>query len=332
MMKYLLTLCCFFASPFFANAQYPTIGKIHRLDPELDAILDTAAKIEVIAQGFTWSEGPVWVKKEGYLLFSDVPKNVIHKWSATKGLEVFLENAGFKDTTYSKESGTNGLIINRKGHLVACEHGNRRISEMPLHHPEKKKTLAHLFEGKQLNSPNDLVQAKTGDYYFTDPPFGLPKRGVDDPARELPFQGVYRIDKKGVLSVQIKDIYRPNGLTFNPNQSILYIASSDAKEPYIYAYKVKKDGNLGERTIFYDKAGSDGLKVDKKGYVYITCRFPSNGAVHGDLLILNPSGKLIGRIETGNHNANMAFGEDGKTLFVTSTGNLLRIRLKAAGF
>lgn len=331
-MKKVFLLSCLFAAQFLTNAQHPTIGKIHRLDPELDSIIDTTAQIEIIAQGFVWSEGPVWVKKEGYLLFTDVPKNVIHKWSTAKGLEVFLQNAGFKDTSYSKESGANGLIINQKGNLVACEHGNRRVSEMPLQQSNKKKNLAHLFEGKQLNSPNDIVQAKSGDYYFTDPPFGMPKRGIDDAAKELPFQGVYRIDKKGTLSLQIKDIFRPNGLTFNPNQNILYVASSDAKEPYIYAYPVEKDGNLGEKRIFYDKAGSDGMKIDKEGHVFITCRFPANGAVHGDVLILNASGKLIGRIETGNRNSNLAFGEDGKTLFITSTGNLLRVRLKSSGF
>jgi len=144
-------------------AQYQTIGKIHRYDAALDALLDTTAKIEIVAQGFTWSEGPVWVKKEGYLLFTDVPENTIHKWSEAKGLEVFLKPSGYTGTgVYSEEPGANGLIINTKGNLVSCEHGDRRVAEMPIHHPDEKKTLAHTYEGKQLNSPNDLVQKNPG--------------------------------------------------------------------------------------------------------------------------------------------------------------------------
>jgi gluconolactonase len=332
-MKKIWIISYLAAIPFFANAQYATIGKIHRISPELDAVLDTTAKIEVIAQGFKWSEGPVWVAKGGFLLFTDVPNNKIHQWSASKGLSLFLDKAGYDEAVeYSSEPGANGLIINKKGHLVACEHGNRRVSEMPLNKPKKKKTVAHLLDGKKLNSPNDVVQARSGDYYFTDPPYGLPKRGADEPAKELPFQGVYRIDKKGRLSVQNKDISRPNGLALNPDQRILYVASSDDREPYIYAFPVKSDGNLGEKSIFYAAGGSDGLKVDKKGNLYVTSRVPK-GAQTGDVLIINPSGKMIGRIDLGGRlTSNVAFGEDGRTLFITCTDKVLRVRLKASGF
>jgi gluconolactonase len=313
-----------------AMAQYPTIGKIHRYDAALDALLDTTAKIEILANGFTWSEGPVWVKKEGYLLFTDVPENTIHKWSEAKGLEVFLKPSGYTGTgVYSEEPGANGLIINSKGNLVSCEHGDRRIAEMPIHHPEQKKTLAHMYEGKKLNSPNDLVQKKSGDYYFTDPPYGLPGRGKPEPAKELDFQGVYRINKKGEISLQIKNLGRPNGLAFNPDESILYVGTSE-RPTLINAYPVDKEGNLGEGKLFFDaselakqgiRGGYDGMKVDAKGNVWTTGP--------GGVLIINSSGKLLGRIATGNGNSNVAFGgADGKYLFITSDMNLLLVKIK----
>lgn len=311
-------------------AQYPTIGKIHRYDAGLDALLDTTAKIEIVANGFTWSEGPVWVKKEGYLLFTDVPKNTIHKWSEAKGLEVFLKPSGYTGTgVYSEEPGANGLIINTKGNLVSCEHGDRRIAEMPIHHPDQKKTLAHTFEGKKLNSPNDLVQKKSGDYYFTDPPYGLPGRGKPEPAKELDFQGVYRINTKGEISLQIKDLSRPNGLAFSPDERILYVGTSE-RPTLINAYSVDKAGNLGEGKLFFDasvlakegiRGGYDGMKVDAKGNVWTTGP--------GGVLVINSAGKLLGRIATGNRNSNVAFGgADGKYVFITSDMNLLRIKIK----
>ncbi len=309
-------------------AQYPKIGKIYRLDPELDEILDTSTPIELIATGFQWSEGPVWVKNGNFLLFTDVPNNIIHKWSEAKGLELFMNKAGYdKGHSYSQEPGANGLIINHKGNLVACQHGNRQLAEISLKDRKVIKSLAHLFEGKQLNSPNDLVQSKSGDYYFTDPPFGLPGRGIEEPAKELAFQGVYRIDRKGKLSVQEKTIERPNGLAFNPDQRILYVASSGENQPYIYAYKMKPNGDLGEKSVFYDKGGSDGMKVNSSGYVFATGRFTKE-ANSGDVLIINQAGKLIGRLDTGNKCSNVAFGENEKVIYITSSGNLLRLKLK----
>jgi len=312
---------------------FPTIGKIHRLDPGLDRLLDTTSKIEILGTGYTWSEGPVWVKKGGYLLFSDVPENVIHKWSAEKGIEEFLRPSGYTGTgTYSEEPGSNGLIINKKGNLVSCEHGDRRIAEMPLNKPDQKKTLAHLFEGKKLNSPNDLVQKSSGDYYFTDPPYGLPGRGKDEPAKELAFQGVYRIDTKGKLTLQSTDLIRPNGLAFSPDEKILYVGQSDMKGLIWMAYPVNPDGNLGQGNVFYDagplakkgwKGAPDGFKVDKAGNLWATGP--------GGVLIISPAGKLLGRIEAGSATANCAFGDDGKTLFITADMNLLRVKTKTTG-
>jgi gluconolactonase len=329
-MKKILVTTFLLSLGLSAMAQYVTKGKIHRYDAALDALIDTSAKIEILATGFTWSEGPVWVKKGGYLLFTDVPENTIHKWSEASGLEVFLKPSGYTGPgIYSQEPGANGLIINTKGNLVSCEHGDRRIAEMPLQHPEKKKTLAHLFEGKKLNSPNDLVQKKSGDYYFTDPPYGLPGRGKPEPLKELDFQGVYRIDTKGKLSLQINDLRRPNGLAFSPDERILYVGTSEAPT-YIKSYPVDKDGNLGQGTVFFDAAvlvkegirgGYDGMKVDANGNVWTTGP--------GGVLIISAEGKLLGRIATGNANSNVAFGgADGKYLFITSDMNLLRIKLK----
>lgn len=328
--------CCLTGSLFSMNAQeksYPTIGKIHRLDPALDQLLDVNSPIEILGTGYTWSEGPVWVKKGKYLLFSDVPENVIHKWAPGKEVEVFLKPSGYTGTIpYSEEPGANGLIINKKGNLVSCEHGDRRLAEMPLDNPAKKKTLAHLFEGKKLNSPNDLVQHSSGDYYFTDPPYGLPGRGKDEPAKELPFQGVYRLNKKGELSLQVKDMTRPNGLAFSPDEKILYVGQSDPKGLIWKAFPVDKDGNLGEGKIFFDGAelakkgwqgAPDGFKIDKAGNLWATGP--------GGVLIISPAGKLLGRIEAGSATANVAFGEDGSTLFITADMNLLRVRTKTKG-
>lgn len=326
MKKIIILLFC----AMTAQAQYPSIGKIHRLDPTLDAVLDTTSMVEIIASGFTWSEGPVWVKKGNYLLFSDVPENIIHRWTAQKGIEIFLKPSGYTGTgIYSEEPGANGNIINAKGNLVSAEHGDRRISEMPLNHPEKKKTLAHTFEGKQINSPNDVVQRKNGDYFFTDPPYGLPGRGKVEPAKELDFQGVYRIDGKGNTILQTKAILRPNGLAFNPDHTIMYVGSTDGSQPNIYAFPVLPDGNLGESKILYAKSGSDGLKVDRLGNIWATGRGGNPG--RSAVLIINPAGKLIGYIETGNPNSNVAFGgPKGDELFITSDMNLLRVKLKQA--
>ena len=331
-----INLLCCLAFETITQAQYkkyPTIGNIQRFDASLDQVLDTTASLEIIGQGFTWPEGPVWVKKEQFLLFSDVPNNVIYKWTEKDGVQNFLTPSGYTGTKYySAEPGSNGLIINNKGNLVACEHGDRRISEMPLHHPEKKKTLAHLFEGKQLNSPNDIVQHSSGDYYFTDPPFGLPLRGEPELAKELPFQGIYKIDKKGKLTLQAKEMTRPNGLAFNPDETVLYVGQSDRNNLIWKAYPLDKQGNLGEGKIFFDatnmsrpdwKMPADGIKVDEKGNVWTIGP--------GGVLIINPQGKLLGRIETISFSSNCTFGEDGSTLFITSGNNLLRIKTKTKG-
>ena len=203
---------------------------------------------------------------------------------------------------------------------------------MPLGKPELKKSLSGLWEGKKLNSPNDVIQAKNGDYYFTDPPYGLPGRGKEEIAKELAYQGVFRLTKKGVLSLQYQKMARPNGLAMNLDESVLYVGSSEPKESHILAFPVDKKGNLGEPSVFFDAAelakqgirgGYDGMKLDSKGNIWTTGP--------GGILIISPAGKLLGRIETGNPNSNVNFGEDGSTLFITSKMNLLRVKTLTKG-
>jgi gluconolactonase len=333
-----LSLIAFVSSLFFINiiakAQktYPTIGKVIKLDAEFDKLVPTDAKIEVLASGFVWSEGPVWVKSGGFLLFSDVPTNTVHRWSQKDGLSTFLRPSGYTGLGfYSNEPGSNGLTINALGELVSAEHGDRRISAMPLS-GGGKRTLADKFQGKKLNSPNDVVQHISGAYYFTDPPYGLASQQDTDPAKEQKLNGVYRIGPDGGLSMVVNNLARPNGLAFSPDGKILYVASSDYDTPTISQYNVKADGSVEEGKLFFDmktiwtdklKGGADGMKVDTQGNVW------STGP--GGVIVISPHGKLLGRIETGEATANCAFGDDGSTLYITADFYLCRIKTCTIG-
>ncbi|ACT93644.1 SMP-30/gluconolactonase/LRE family protein [Dyadobacter fermentans] len=314
-----------------AQKSYPTMGKIVYEDPSFEKLLSKDAKIEVLASGFEWSEGPVWVKDGGYLLFSDVPKNKVYKWDEKEGLSVFLEPSGYTGRgVYSDEPGSNGLIIDNKGRLVSCEHGDRRISAMPLQ-VGGKITLADHFEGKRFNSPNDVVQHSNGDYYFTDPPYGLAKKH-EDPTREISQFGVYRIHKDGKVTMQVSDLSRPNGLAFSPDGKTLYVAQSDPEKSIWMAYPMDANGNAGKGKLIYDatpmgKKGipglPDGLKIDKDGNLW------SSGP--GGMLIISPAGKLLGRIEMGELTSNCAWGNDGSTLYMTVDGYVCRIKTNTKG-
>lgn len=316
----------------FAQKSYPTMGKIVHEDPAFEKLLAKDAKIEVLASGFDWSEGPVWVKDSSFLLFSDVPKNKIYKWAEKSGLSVFLEPSGYTGRgVYSDEPGSNGLIIDSKGRLVSCEHGDRRISAVSLK-VGGKVTLADHFEGKRFNSPNDVTEHTNGSYYFTDPPYGLAKKH-EDPSRETKQFGVYRIAKDGTVTLQIPDLTRPNGLAFSPDGKILYIAQSDPEKAVIMAYDVDENGNItGKGKLIYDatpmvKAGKpglpDGLKIDQDGNLW------SSGP--GGMLILTPAGKLLGRIEMGELTSNCAWGNDGSTLYMTVDGYVCRVKTNTKG-
>lgn len=318
------------------TSNYPSIGTIVRTDPQLDKLIPKDARIEVLASGFVWSEGPIWIKDRGngaggYLLFSDVPQNTIFKWSEKEGLTTFLKPSGFTGAgEYGDEPGSNGLTLDRQGRLIACEHGDRRVSAMPLS-GGGKRTLADHYQGKRFNSPNDVVVHSSGSYYFTDPPYGLPGKDKD-PTRETELFGVYRIAPNGSVSLLISDLTRPNGIAFSPDEKTLYIAQSDPQRPVIMAYPVQADGSVGKGQLFFDAASlmkqnlkglPDGLKVDRDGNVW------STGP--GGVLVISPAGKLIGRIDTGEATANCAWGDDGSTLYLTADMYLCRIRTTAKG-
>ena len=316
-----------------AQTNYPTLGKVVRIDPSLDKLISLDAKIEVLSSGYQWSEGPVWVKDGGYLLFSDVPANTIYRWKeGDKSATPFLKPSGYTGMgRYSNEPGSNGLIINQKGELIACEHGDRRISAMPLK-VGGKFSLADNFQGKRFNSPNDIVQHSSGSYYFTDPPYGLDKH-ENDLSREIDIFGVYRIGTDGKVSVATAELQRPNGLAFSPDEKTLYVAQSDPNRAIIMTYSVEKDGSLGVGKVFYDatpavkegklKGLPDGLKLDKKGNLFATGP--------GGILIISSEGKLLGRIDTNEPIANCAWGDDGSTLYITSNMHLCRIKTLTDG-
>jgi gluconolactonase len=324
-------LIVFLTCTAMAQKSYPTMGKVVYEDPSFEKLLSKDAKVEVLASGFEWSEGPVWVKDSGYLLFSDVPKNKVYKWSEQEGLSVFLEPSGYTGRgVYSDEPGSNGLIIDNKGRLVSCEHGDRRISAMALN-IGGKVTLADNFEGKRFNSPNDVVQHSNGDYYFTDPPYGLAKKH-EDPTREIPQFGVYRIHKDGKVSMQVSDLSRPNGLAFSPDGKTLYVAQSDPEKSIWMAYPLDANGNAGKGKLVYDATAMgkrgipglpDGLKIDKDGNLW------SSGP--GGMLIISLAGKLLGRIEMGELTSNCAWGNDGSTLYMTVDGYVCRIKTDTKG-
>lgn len=308
---------------------YPTIGEVVRSSGGIDSLLAADAKIEVLWTGFDWSEGPVWMPDLNALLFCDIPRNSVMKWQDGVGVTLFLKPSGYTGVAdYGREPGSNGLAIDKQGRLLSCEHGDRRVSRME--HQGGKQTLADSFEGKRLNSPNDLAVKSNGDIYFTDPPYGMPSRW-EDPRRELDFCGVYRIGADGKLTLLTKEMTRPNGIAFSPDEKILYVANSDPQKAIWTAFPVKEDGTLGPGKLFKDvtdmvgkhKGLPDGLKVDKDGNLFAT----GPGGVH----IYSPDGALLGRIDTYEATANCGWGGDGSILYLTSDMYLCRIQTKTKG-
>jgi gluconolactonase len=308
------------------------MGKFVRLDPRFDKLIAPDTKIEKLTEGHKWTEGPVWNKRDSYLLYSDIPNNAIYKYQPGKDEMLFLQPAGYtgKEPFTGKEPGTNGLTYDKDGLLVSCEHGDRRVARLAAD-GKTKTTLADRYEGKRFNSPNDLVFKSNGDLYFTDPPYGLPK-GADDPARELDFCGVYRLSKDGKVTLLTKEITRPNGIAFSPDEKKLYVASSDPDKAIWMAYDVKADGTLANGKVFKDvtpwakekRPGlPDGMKVDVNGNLWAT----GPGGVH----VFAPDGTHLGSIETGVPTANCAFGEDGTVLYITANTALLRVKTGTKG-
>jgi gluconolactonase len=304
---------------------------IERLDPAVDALIPHDARIEKLAEGFAWAEGPVWRKTGGYLLFSDAPRNTINRWQEGKGTSIYLRPAGYAGPTPAgRELGSNGLTFDANDKLVMADHGNRQIARVN-DSIATKTTLADRYEGKRLNSPNDLVFHQNGDLYFTDPPYGLDALN-DSKVKELPFSGVYRLKPNGELTLVTKELTFPNGIGISPDGKTLYVNISDSAHPYMMSYDIRPDGNIANGRIFFDskpliakgRAGwLDGMKIDRNGNIF------TSGP--GGILIITPQGKHIGSILTGELTANLAFGDDGSTLYITANHTLLRIRTSTKG-
>ena len=301
---------------------------IVRRDPSLDRIIPPDAKIIRLAGGFQFTEGPVW-HPDGYLLFSDPNANTIYRWSPADGqVTVFRTKSGYSglDVGDYHQPGSNGLTIDKEGRVVIDQHGNRRV--VRLEKNGQITLLADRYEGKRLNSPNDLVYRSDGTLYFTDPPFGLPK-AHNDPRKELPFEGVFCL-KEGTLKLVSTDFTGPNGLAFSPDEKYLYIADWDEKQKVVYRYPVAPDGSLEKGTLFFDMTSAegedalDGVKVDQEGNLYVSGP--------GGLWIISPEGKHLGTLSGPEHPHNMAWGgEDGKTLFLCARTGLYCIRTNIPG-
>ena len=303
-------------------------GTIERVDPGLDRIVPAATRIEKLADGFLFTEGPVW-HPDGYLLFSDPNANTIYRWSDAEGVSVYRAKSGYAgvDVHEYGQPGSNGLTLDAAGRLTLAEHGRRRISR--LERNGVVTVLADRLDGRRLNSPNDLVYRSDGALYFTDPPFGLP-RFFDDPRKELPSSGVFLL-KDGTLRRVADELTGPNGIAFSPDERFLYVSNWDAKRKVVLRYVVAADGTLASPSVFFDVTSLpgdealDGVKVDTEGNVYVSAP--------GGVWILSPEGRHLGTIQvTDERPANFAWGDaDGKTLYMTAHSGLYRIRLGIPG-
>jgi gluconolactonase len=298
------------------------------MDPSLDNIISPTAAIEVLSNGYEWSEGPVWVEPEKMLLFSDVPMNTVYKWTEKDSIEVFLKPSGYtgQSDSNSPEEGSNGLALTPDGKLVLCQHGDRRLAvlEGPFSAPQSTfTTLAGQYDGKKFNSPNDVAVRSNGDYFFTDPPYGLPKNLT----QEIPFQGIYKLSN-GTVTLLVDSLTRPNGIAFMPGEKTIVIANSDPQKAVWYAYDLSENDSITSGRIFYDATQSakdepglpDGLKIDSQGNVFATGP--------GGIWIFDKTGKVLGKIKLPVPTANCAFTPDEKTLYITADNYLLRLRMR----
>ena len=305
---------------------------VERLDPALDTIVPPNTKLFKLAEGFAFIEGPVWVADKsaegGHLLFSDPNRNRIYTWSEQGGLAVFRDRSGYAGADIAEygQPGSNGLTLDPQGRLTIDEHGNRRVTRLEA--DGRLTVLADRFEGRRLNSPNDLVYRSDGTLYFTDPPFGLPKFDAD-PRKDLAFSGVYRV-AKGRTELLAQDLKGPNGIAFSPDERYLYVTNWDPARKVVTRYPVRADGRLGSGSVFFDMGGApgeealDGLKVDVLGNLYVSGP--------GGLWIVSPEGKHLGTLKTPRLAANFAWGgADGRTLYLTARSTLYRLPLLVAG-
>ena len=299
-------------------------GNIERLDPRLDALVPLDANIQKLASGFTFTEGPVWDKRSDVLYFSDVRDNTIYSWSEDEGVNVFIRPV-FAEETDHPSVGSNGLTLDREGRLILMEHGYRRVSRLEAN--GERTTLIDNYRGNRLNSPNDVAWHTNGWLYFTDPPYGMP--GLEnDPARELNYNGIYRLSPEGEIQLLERNQTRPNGLVFSPDEETLYVANSDAENKVWYAYTVIH-GIIGNPRIFYDvndqssEGAADGMKVDTEGNLFATGP--------GGVWVFDPDGTHLGTIKPAEVPANVAWGDDGSTLYMTARTGLYRVQLSTSG-
>ena len=302
-------------------------GEIVRLDPALEELLSPDAVVEKIADGFGFIEGPVWVggADDGFLLFSDIPGNKVYQWSEKLGTGVYLEEVLAPDAGTGGVGGSNGLSLDHEGRLILCEHGNRRVARYELDGP--RTTLADRYDGKSLNSPNDIVFHSSGAAFFTDPPYGLPEQDADA-NKQLEWNGIYRLDPDGTVT-HLGQQTRPNGIGLSPDETTLYVANSDVEEPVWRSYPVNDDLGLGESTILLDGSTvgdpgvPDGLAVDERGNLWATGP--------GGVLVIAPDGTHLGTVKPAEQPANAGFGNDGRTLYMTARTGLYRVRTKVTG-
>ena len=302
------------------------IGSVERLSPEIDNLIEKSAKIEILADGFEWSEGPVWSSQLNSVLFSDVPENVIYSWNEDKGLGTFTRPIGYSGKVPNlKKAGTNGLTIDADGNLIICMHGDRKITRLEKLNINRKVTLVNSFDGNLLNSPNDLVYDSEGNLYFTDPPYGL-LEGDNDKLKEIEFNGVYKVSPNGEIEVLVKNLTRPNGISISNDEKALYVANSDKNNPVIMKYELSEEGAINP-SIFFDGRELtkkdiglfDGLKVHPTGNIFATGP--------GGVLVIKENGDHIGTIRTEVRTANCAFDENFQYLYMTSDMFLTRIKL-----
>ena len=321
----LIAALLFFTSSNSLAQDSASAGTVVKMDAALDALVPTNYRIEKLAGGFAFTEGPVWHSGPGHLMFSDLRSNAIHIWDPEDGLSTFIQPV-FEGESETTSVGSNGLNIDPQGRLLLCEHGNRRISRRER--DGSITVLADNYQGRRLNSPNDSAYKSDGWLYFTDPPYGL--AGLeDDPARGLDFNGIYRLSPDGELELLESNQTRPNGIAFSPDERTLYVANSDAENKVWMAYDVLDDGTMGEGRVFYDvndqneTGAADGMKVDVNGNVFATGP--------GGVWIFDPSGKHLGTIKPDEVPANVAWGDDGSTLYMTARTGLYKIELSTRG-
>jgi gluconolactonase len=335
MKRLSLAVALLAASPSPVVAQSPVlphVGRIERLSPRFDALVDAGAPIEKLGEGYRWSEGPVWIRRGNYLLFSDVPANRMYRWSAAGGVSLFLEPSGLEGPIPAtlREAGSNGLIPGPGNSILMADSGSRAIARLDLA-TRRKTFLATTYQGRRFNSPNDLVLARNGAIYFTDPPYGL--AGINDsPLKEQPVNGVYRLDPDGRVTLIDGALSFPNGILLSPDGHTLYVSNSDPQRAIWVAYRLDARGNVASRRVLADVTNEvarerpglpDGMAIDAHGNLF--------ASAPGGILVMAPDGTRLGRIETGQPIANCAFGGDGRTLYMTSNNMIARLRTRTRG-